>query len=617
MMGRLWSNEQSRLITFKWVVELGPALIVLAGITVKLVHLTRRVSFDWTWLQTPEERLVLGFGLAAVTLLASGAIWLSRTKRLVAFLALNASVSLLILAYSVHVRFFGDAPSMAELQYVHQLVPVASSVLHLLKPTDGIYFADVVLLAILLPFYARIGGDARPGGHAGLATSVKVLLVATVLLTTMGFAAATDPEAYRWVVNNIYVSEPVFGEGQRQAVLASLRERREGGAAASRLFGVARRRSLILISAESLESFPIDLEVFGQPVAPNLARFAAESLRFTQFWDQTWKGGTSDAEFASLQSLHPLRFGAIPFRHVLTQYRALPRILADVGYQTLSAVGAPGDLWRMKDMHRRLGFQRSFYEDSFCSTERGGWMPDIDFFHQVVAFLETSPRPLMAFLLSSSNHHPFKLPARDRHLRLGSLESTRLGDYLQSVHYFDRAFGQFIAALRAHGLLDASIVALYGDHRAFLDADEELVRILGLPDGAAARLWAVHRNTPFLIRLPHAQHAGRIASAGGHLDIAPTLLSLLGIATTNEVLLGRDLTGPGVPLVVFRDGAFATNEYYTIRQKNRDLCFGSGTGEPVDCPGVNSLRRRAEQQLQISDTIIGANLIPALRAEWR
>lgn len=202
---------------------------------------------------------------------------------------------------------------------------------------------------------------------------------------------------------------------------------------------------------------------------------------------------------------------------------------------------------------------------------------------------------------------------RDRHLRLGSLESTQLGDYLQSVHYFDRAFGQFIAALRARGLLDASVVALYGDHRAFLDADEDLVKLLCLGGGAAARLWALHGSVPFLVRLPHGQHAGRRSSAGGHLDIAPTLLSLLGIETAKEVLLGRDLTAPGVPLVVFRDGTFATNEYYTRRQQDRESCFGSGGGEPVDCPEREGLRRRAEQQLEVSDVIIGKDLISVLR----
>jgi lipoteichoic acid synthase len=66
----------------------------------------------------------------------------------------------------------------------------------------------------------------------------------------------------------------------------------------------------------------------------------------------------------------------------------------------------------------------------------------------------------MAFLLSASNHHPYRLPAKHRRLHLGALDGTLLGDYLHSVHYFDAAFGEFVTRLRHTGLLDASVIVL-------------------------------------------------------------------------------------------------------------------------------------------------------------
>ena len=80
-------------------------------------------------------------------------------------------------------------------------------------------------------------------------------------------------------------------------------------------------------------------------------------------------------------------------------------------------VRAPGDFWKMATMHSALGFQRSFFEDSYRLRERiGPWLSDREFFTQTVPTLRTQPTPFMAFLLTASNHHPYRLPAQDKEL---------------------------------------------------------------------------------------------------------------------------------------------------------------------------------------------------------
>jgi phosphoglycerol transferase MdoB-like AlkP superfamily enzyme len=55
----------------------------------------------------------------------------------------------------------------------------------------------------------------------------------------------------------------------------------------SALSGVACGRNVIVMSAESLQAFPIGLELMGQAVTPNLSAFARESLHFVNIYDQT------------------------------------------------------------------------------------------------------------------------------------------------------------------------------------------------------------------------------------------------------------------------------------------------------------------------------------------
>ena len=48
------------------------------------------------------------------------------------------------------------------------------------------------------------------------------------------------------------------------------------------------------------------------------------------------------------------------------------------------------------------------------------------------------------------------------------MEGTKLGNYFKSIHYADSALGELLTGLDEKGLLDNTIVVLYGDHDARL-----------------------------------------------------------------------------------------------------------------------------------------------------
>ena len=76
--------------------------------------------------------------------------------------------------------------------------------------------------------------------------------------------------------------------------------------------------------------------------------------------------------------------------------------------------------------------------------------------------------PFYAFVVTLTSHHPFDFAGMDDgSLPLtADLKGTLLGNYLISIHYFDKQFGMFVDGLRARGLLDKSLMVVYGDHPA-------------------------------------------------------------------------------------------------------------------------------------------------------
>ena len=67
--------------------------------------------------------------------------------------------------------------------------------------------------------------------------------------------------------------------------------------------------------------------------------------------------------------------------------------------------------------------------------------------------------------MTLTGHGPFKqVPANRRDFPLGALQSSHMGDYLQTAHYVDAVLGEFLGDLKTAGLYDESVILIYGDH---------------------------------------------------------------------------------------------------------------------------------------------------------
>ncbi|HXH84703.1 MAG TPA: LTA synthase family protein [Candidatus Tectomicrobia bacterium] len=623
-----------------WAIELGPSVLLLVLVAGKLVWFSATMNeLLWDWFREPEQRHVLPVTLGTLLLLWAPSISMGRVGRLAVLLGVDALVTTVILADSVYFRAFDDLPTIAELLRLRDVPTIRSSLPHLVSWHDAAQFADVLAGLALLPFYARVCRSippVRPG--RGRAVALAATLAGLLLAGPHGYAVWRDRDeilAHATLRRDVAATLGVIayhlydiadaalsGSSSRPPASVDVDELRKELDTLRRtqrprgpLFGVARGRNVILVSAESLNAFPIGLVVDGQEITPYLSAFARESLWFVECYDQTYRGTTSDAEFAVLHSLHPLPSSTLPYSHRANRYHALPAILSARGYTTLSAAGAAADFYNMREMHPRLGFERSFFEHHYPTKERiGPWLADHAFFVETAGLLTAQPEPFLAFLLSSTNHHPFELPDGYRSLRLGTLEHSALGRYLHTVHYFDAAFGAFVGALRAAGMLDRSVVVVYGDHQG-LRGRAALEAVPGFATAGPLAQWLTQKRVPLLVRLPEAKAAGVRGEAAGHVDVAPTILGLLGIDVSDAVMLGRDLTAPSRPLVVFRDGSFVDGTHAFVNRGvvgRRAACYATATGQAVDCAPLVPRQREARRRLEISDAIIHGDLVERL-----
>src|SRR5262249_53917968 len=148
---------------------------------------------------------------------------------------------------------------------------------------------------------------------------------------------------------------------------------------------------------------------------------------------------------------------------------------------TLSAVPFESGFWNRRVMHKSYGFQTSLFEPDFQLTEQVGWgLNDRDFLQQMVPRLKRLRPPFAAWVITLSLHHPFDdFPDKYKSLKLDDLERTPFGNYLHTMHFFDTALAQFETSLERAGLLDNTVLVVFGDHDAGFAPDRALSALMG------------------------------------------------------------------------------------------------------------------------------------------
>jgi lipoteichoic acid synthase len=570
---------------------------------------------------------------------------LERRARAWPLFAVTAALALIVLGDIVYYRFFGNVLSVPAMLAIHQTWRVRGTVRSLLSARMTWLLLDlpiafwlVVRLRRTWAFEWRRPGRPWPAAVCavfalavtGLAVSAPRVLTAEQLDQVFRDRAVMEqlgPFGFHlfdlWSYVRSTVLRPQATSSDIKLALAWFADRaRLRSARSSPYFGAGRGKNLLVIQVESLQDFAVDYRIGGQDVMPHLRRWSEDALRFTHVTDQTSEGRSSDAEFTMMASLLPLDHGAVTFQHPANHYVALPRVLAEHEYHTISAVAFEPGFWNRAAAHAAYGFQQSYFEPDFELTEQIGWgLNDRDFLMQMAPRIEALARPFCAWLITLSLHHPFDgFPDRHKELKLGALENTPFGNYLHTMHFFDRALEEFRTGLARAGLLDDTIMVVFGDHDAGFTRDPDLARLIGIgPDQPS---WLLGDRIPLFIRLPGGIDAGAgqsplLAVPAGQTDFAPTMLALLGIDPAPLPYLGRNLLGaPDDPPVLRPYGDWIDRAHLMIASGGRDRsCYEVAShafAGARDCADASAQARTARE---VSRLVITEDLQESFRTQ--
>lgn len=498
--------------------------------------------------------------------------------------------SLTLLGATIYFRYFGTVATYTSLFAVNQLPQVKSSIESLIKPAELLYVADGLIFVIgfliskALHYSKRrsplFSFRTKPAPLTLSKTWLSLFVILGLLLTvfTVRMATTTPNELKRaemlgfpnYQVSVLWqalsTNEPQPSPIDRPALTAAMAGLRSelpsnadiGSGADSKMavavevdeaakaFGVHKGSNLVLVQLEATQNFIINLTVNGQEITPVMNQLIRESFYFPNVFQQIGQGNTSDAEFMSNTSIYPTAAVAMSKEYSNRALPSLPKLLEEQGYTSMTLHPNEVSFWDRNKMYPALGFDAYYDKPAFKNDHFNSYGASDKELYRVglrkMTAAAQSGKPFYAQFVSLSSHHPFKIPAEFQALDLPeNLEGTELGDYLQSLRYTDEALGTLIDGMKAAGLWDNTIFALYGDHAGLQVAQNDPAEVsakLGISyDGRISRF-----NIPFVIHTP-AKKQAVVERTGGQVDILPTLANLLGLDTQSDdfTAFGHDL----------------------------------------------------------------------------
>lgn len=588
------------------------------------IYSVQRTYFKMDIENTMQEFIHAMTPLSAIIFTMGITTLLFKNYRTVMLVVSYFVMTFILYANVVYYRFFDDFITVPLLFQKDNMGDLGSSIAELIKLSDFWMFIDVVVIALLAVFLKHETKHMkRINGAIMMVVAIGLFVLNVIIAQTERPQLLTrtfDREMLvRYIgVHNYHVYDAVlFGRTKVQKAMANQEDfiilehefnQKEKASVNPDMTGIAKGKNVILISFESMQTFPINRHVDGQEITPFFNDLIEESYYFSNFYHQTEQGKTSDSEFILDTSFYPLPSGAVFFTHGQNEYQATPEILKQNGYHTSVMHANNKSFWNRDVMYPSLGYDNYYAEEYYDVTEENSYnwgMTDISFMQQSVDLMEEINQPFYTKLLMLTNHHPFTLAEKDKFIPEFDSNSGTLNRYVQTVRYSDEALKGLFDELKESGLYEESIIIIYGDHYGISrNHDKAMGNFLGLDRKINDFESTTLQRVPLLIHIP-GEKGKHITKVTGQVDIKPTILNLLGVENDKDIYFGEDVFAANEnTFIALRDGRFITEDVVNAG----DAYYSKKWGYEVLPESYESVKKEVEEDLKFSDTIIYGDL---------
>lgn len=590
------------------------------------------------------------------------------------YLFFDILFSALCMINSVYYTFYTSFASVSMLSLTQYIASVGDAVVeNVLQLKDIVYiFSPIILIAVHIKlkkskYYKKVEvkSERRRKTIRTLIGGAVITVLFLVMLSPLDisrFAKQWNREyvvmkfgIYVYQFNDIITSvqpkiNSLFGYDKANKEVTEYYKNKEKSAD-NKYTGIFKNKNVLVIHAESIQRNLFDMSFNGQDVVPNLKRIASEGMYFSNYYPQVSVGTSSDSELTFTTSLMPTQSGTAFVSYFDRTYNSIPNLMNDMGYFTFSMHANNADFWNRRAMYEHLGYQKFYSKSDYkVTTENtiGLGLSDKEFFKQSMPKLTKINEKYdkwYGLMIMLSNHTPFsdvehygnyevnmketvtKEDGTTEEVVHPYLEGRKLGNYIKSAHYADEALGELFQELDENGLLDNTVVVIYGDHDARLprkeydymynynkETDSKLDKDDPNYKEYDSYQYELGRKVPFIIWTKDMAGTDlnmEVKDVMGMYDAMPTLGNMLGFY--NKYQLGHDIFDiKSDNIVVFPTGNWVTNKVYYDSQKEEYLSLD---GSAISEEEIIKNNKYTTELLNISNDVIVYDLVAKTKDE--
>ena len=451
---------------------------------------------------------------------------------------------------------------------------------------------------------------------------------------------------YMYQTNDLIASlkpqiSPLFGYDKAAKEFREYYEENTNPKSDNEYTDIFKGKNVLVIHAESIQNFLLNTEINGTAIAPNLKRLASEGMYFSNFYAQESVGTSSDSEFTYSTSLMPASSGTVFVSYWDREYPSIQKFMKNEGYYIFSMHANKGNYWNREVMHKKIGYDNFYYYDKDYKLDdmMGLGLSDKSFFKQSVTKIKSIKEQYDKYyglLIMLTNHTPFEALKGKSDLDLtykytnengevitqSYLEGKNLGNYFTTAHYADEAIGDLVNELDEAGLLENTILVIYGDHDAKVKRSEYEYYYNYNPQTNSVRSsddpeykeftkydYELNRKVPFIIWTKDEELRKKInrevTDVAGMYNVLPTLGNMLGIY--DKYALGQDVFSTEDYFVPFPNGSWVTNKMYYDSQTGKAIMLD--TDATIDENYIKEHSDKADKIISVSNDIIVHDLV--------
>lgn len=367
--------------------------------------------------------------------------------------------------------------------------------------------------------------------------------------------------------------------------------------------GMFEGKNLIVIMMESVNEIFINPDLY-----PNFYKMYSEGISFTNNYSPRNSCATGNNEFSAMTGLYSIQNNCTANIYRDNTYStAIFNLFNNAGYKTSSMHDYTEYYYYRNTIHTNMGSGRYYGVQDLgipYFNEYKNWASDEDFMDVAMDItLSDTTEPFMLWLTTVSSHQPYNQSSVEGDKYLSITEGTDYPDdlrrYMSKLKTLDNALGILLDRLEGAGILDDTVIVLFGDHYPYGLKDTTINQVLDYDLNDYER-----EKTPLVIYNSEIEPEV-VDKYTSYVNLTPTIANLFGINYDPRLYMGSDVFDENYwNLVAFADGSWKNDLVYYNAATSEVKYY---TDELVSYEEIRRINGIITAKMQMSSAIIQNN----------